>query len=285
MHQGSAQAGYGHDDWNNDSLECRRSAESLRLADCLIYYFRLRRRSLQKKIANMALSRSSISVKETSIDWSTEAERCVRKFLRYFKQGFADPKYFDWERGYKLEAHRQFHEALNRDDFADLLKSKKYLEIAAFATRIESKTNLLFSFEKMAFRDAVREVAGATAFAHGLFDLIHGDGEESTKFEKWCETVESLPRRQTRVLTHPIVTVFPFIADPKRHIFLKPNVTRRAADAYGYDFHYESRPSWKVYSSLLGFARQLKRDLRSLKPKDMIDFQSFIWVQGSEEYS
>ena len=30
-----------HDDWNNGALERRQSAESLRLADCLIYYFRL----------------------------------------------------------------------------------------------------------------------------------------------------------------------------------------------------------------------------------------------------
>ena len=25
-------------------------------------------------------------------------------------------------------------------------------------------------------------------------------------------------------------------------------------------------------------------DLRDLRPRDMIDIQSFIWVQGSEEY-
>lgn len=214
----------------------------------------------------------------------TPPERCVRKFLRYFKRGFDDQKYFDWERGYKLAAHEQLQEVLNRDDFAKLLKSKKYLEIATHATRIESKTNLLFSFEKMAFRDAVREVAGAKIFAHGLFDLLYHERDEAAKFDRWCEAIGSLPRKQTRVLTHPVVTVFPFIADPNRHIFLKPNVTRRAAAAYGFDFHYNSRPSWEVYSSLLDFARLLKRDLKLLHPKDMIDIQSLIWVLGSDEY-
>jgi hypothetical protein len=42
--------------------------------------------------------------------------------------------------------------------------------------------------------------------------------------------------------------------------------------------------SWETYSSLLEFAGLVRRDLRDLKPLDMIDIQSFIWVQGSEEY-
>ncbi|HSN68647.1 MAG TPA: hypothetical protein VLV48_05345, partial [Thermoanaerobaculia bacterium] len=96
--------------------------------------------------------------------------------------------------------------------------------------------------------------------------------------------VESLPRRQTRVLTWPLVTVFGFIADPKTHIFLKPNVTRAAARAYGFRFEYASRPSWETYASLLEFAAAVRRDNRDLRPRDMIDLQSFIWVQGSDEY-
>ena len=31
-------------------------------------------------------------------------------------------------------------------------------------------------------------------------------------------------------------------------------------------------------------ADQVRRDLRDLKPRDMIDVQSFPWIQGSEEY-
>jgi hypothetical protein len=93
-----------------------------------------------------------------------------------------------------------------------------------------------------------------------------------------------LPRRQTRVLTWPLATVFGFLAQPERHIFLKPNVTRRAAREYGYDFTYVSRPGWETYASLLGFADRVRRDQRDLRPRDMIDLQSFMWVQGSDEY-
>jgi hypothetical protein len=42
------------------------------------------------------------------------------------------------------------------------------------------------------------------------------------RFERWCEVIGSLPRKQTRVLTWPLVTVFGYIARPDRHMFLKP---------------------------------------------------------------
>jgi hypothetical protein len=117
-----------------------------------------------------------------------------------------------------------------------------------------------------------------------LFEFLHGRTDEENRFAQWCETVAALPRRQTRVLTWPLVTVFAFIAQPDRHVFLKPNVTRYAAREYGFEFHYVSRPSWPTYASLLDFASRVVRDQRDLGPRDMIDAQSFIWVQGSDEY-
>ena len=212
------------------------------------------------------------------------AARCRERFLRFFPGGFRDETYLDWERNYKWQAHERWEQALGRDAFRALLRAEKFAHVAAQAVGIESRTNLLFSFEKMALRDAVRPPAGARAFATGLYDFLHGAGGEERKFERWCETVAALPRRQTRVLTWPLVTVFGFIALPERHIFLKPNVTRRAAREYGFDFRYEARPSWGTYASLLAFAEAVRRDLRDLRPRDMIDIQSFIWVQGSDEY-
>jgi len=121
-------------------------------------------------------------------------------------------------------------------------------------------------------------------FAQGLYDFLHGRGAGERKFERWCEAVEALLRKQTRVLTWPLVTVFAFLARPETHIFLKPNVTRVAARECGYDFRYVSRPSWETYASLLGFSELVQKDFPGMKPKDMIDIQSFIWVQGSSEY-
>ncbi len=210
--------------------------------------------------------------------------RCRRKFLRFFPDGFEDETYLEWERNYKWDAHERWAESLGRAAFRALLDTKRFSEIAARAVQIESRTNLLFSFEKMALRDAVKSPSGARRFAEGLFEFLYGRAGEERRFENWCVTVAELPRRQTRVLTWPIVTVFGFLALPDRHIFLKPNVTKIAAREYGFDFAYASRPHWKTYASLLAFANTVRDDLRDLRPRDMIDLQSFLWVQGSDEY-
>jgi hypothetical protein len=215
---------------------------------------------------------------------STTAKRCRRKFLRLFPGGFRDETYVAWERDYKVSAHKEWSKALGREDYAALLRAGEYTEIAARAVRIEARTNLIFSFEKMALRDAVKPHAGARAFAEGLFAFLHGAGTLETRFDRWCGVVAELPRKQTRVLTWPIATVFGFIAEPKTHIFLKPNVTRAAAREYGFDFAYHSRPAWPAYASYLSFAALVRRDLADLRPRDMIDLQSFIWIQGSDEY-
>ncbi|HEX8178796.1 MAG TPA: hypothetical protein VF525_04550 [Pyrinomonadaceae bacterium] len=215
------------------------------------------------------------------------AVRCRRKFLRFFPGGFHDQKYIDWERGYKWESHERWQESLGQAEFRRLLRAGEFAEVAARAVRVEqrSRYSMIFSFEKMALRDAVKTTAGARTFAEGLYDLLHGTGDLERRFERWIEAVAALPRKQTRVLTWPLVTVFGFIAQPETHIFLKPNVTRTAARAYGFDFQYKSRPTWTTYASLLEFAATVRRDLRDLRPRDMIDLQSFMWVQGSDEYA
>jgi hypothetical protein len=215
---------------------------------------------------------------------SVAAERARRKFLRFFPEGFSDETYLDWERDYKAEAHERWRAELGRETHRALLREGRADEIAARAVAIESRTNLLFSFEKMALRDAVRSPSGARAFAGGLHDFLYGSASDAERFERWVSVVAELPRKQTRVLTWPLVTVFGFLAQPDRHIFLKPNVTRLAAAAYDVDFRYASRPNWETYASLLAFAERIRRDLRDLRPRDMIDVQSFIWVQGSDEY-
>jgi hypothetical protein len=212
------------------------------------------------------------------------AQKARRKFLRAFRAGFRDETYLEWERDYKWNAHLRWQEALSEVAFRRLLAQRNFSEIARLASSIESRTNLLFSFEKMALRDAVRSPAGAQAFATALFDLLHGAEPLDIRFSSWIAAVADLPRRQTRVLTWPLVTVFGFLAQPKTHFFFKPMVTREAARRYGMELSYAARPSWPLYRELLSFVRKVREDIGDLRPRDMIDMQSFLWVQGSDEY-
>ena len=212
------------------------------------------------------------------------ARSCRAKFLRYYPRGFVDADYLELERGYKWAAHERWKAELSRKTLESLIKNGKHREIAVRSVAIESRTNLLFSFEKMALRDAVKSASGARAFAEGLHAFLYGRASMEARFNNWIRVVGSLPRRQTRVLTWPVLTVMGFLAQPSIHMYLKPTVTRKAAERYRFDFSYESRPTWQTYSSLLNFARVVGRDLDDMGPRDMIDIQSFLWVQGSDEY-
>ena len=214
---------------------------------------------------------------------SRRVQQCRRRFLDFFPEGFRDPTYLETERAYKWAAHQEW-----QDQLAGALRvlglNADFTELAQRAVRIEARTNLLFSFEKMAIRDAVKKPGPARAFVAGLAGWLYGGGSQEARFERWCDDLAGLPRRQTRVVSWPIVTAFGFVARPRVHMFLKPNVTRHAAEAYGFPFHYSSTPQWDTYRSLLEFARTVRTDLRDWRPRDMIDVQSFIWVLGSDEY-
>lgn len=210
--------------------------------------------------------------------------RARRKFLRAFPGGFRDETYLDWERDYKWAAHQRWRESLEEAEFRRLLRAKAFEEIARRASAIESRTNLLFSFEKMAFRDAIRSREGACLFATALYAFLHGGEPLEARFDAWVEVLGRLPRRQTRVLTWPLATVFGFIAQPKQHFFFKPVVTREALRRCASPLAYASRPAWPVYRDLLLAVNSVRTAIADMRPRDMIDMQSFLWVQGSDEY-
>ena len=114
---------------------------------------------------------------------ASSAAYCRRKFLHYFPDGFRDQTYLDWERSYKWETHERWEEALHRTEFRRLLRKRDYSEIAARAVRTEqrSRHSMIFSFEKMALRDAIKSSHGAQAFAEGLFGYLHGPGAMQQK--------------------------------------------------------------------------------------------------------
>jgi hypothetical protein len=56
-----------------------------------------------------------------------------------------------WRGNGTISAHEQWEETLDQETFRALLGKREFAEIAARAARIESRTNLLFSFEKMRY--------------------------------------------------------------------------------------------------------------------------------------
>jgi hypothetical protein len=215
------------------------------------------------------------------------AALCRRKFELFYPEGFDDETYLVAERAYKERAHLEWDAELGTAAFRKLLARGEFRAIADAAVRIESRSNLLFSFERMALRDAVKTPAGARLFATELYAFLYGHGPLQRRFNDWIEALADLPQRKSRVLTWPVATVFGFIARPDRHMLLKPRAMRKAAHQYGYALAHCPTPSWAQYQDMLTFAAVVRRDLDrkpGFKARDMIDLQSFMWVQGAPEY-
>lgn len=207
-----------------------------------------------------------------------------KRFLRFFPKGFKDQRYIEWERTYKWEAHKLWHSLLNKEEFERLLRTKQFDTIATRALQVESKTTFLFSFEKMALRDALHIGGGAKTFSEGLHTLLHERGSDKELFAQWIMSVAQLPRKKSRVLSWPVLTFFPFIAQPQKHMIMKPSAMKLAAEELNYDLEYSSKPSYRTYERLLHLADLTGEGIADLKPADYHDLQTFLWVMGSAEY-
>src|SRR3954467_15401823 len=143
------------------------------------------------------------------------AAQCRKKFELFYPDGFGDETYLVAERSHKERAHLEWETELSPAAFRKLLARGEFRAIADAAMRIKSRSNLLFSFERMALRDAVKTPAGARLFASELYAFLYGHGSPQRRFNDWIEALADLPQRKSRVLTWPVATVFGFIAPPR----------------------------------------------------------------------
>lgn len=196
-------------------------------------------------------------------------------FLQLFPGGFYDPKYLEEERNYKLEAGEKLRKTLGRTEFQNLLLQNDFAEISKRALSIVNATNLVFPNEKMSLKDGLSNEAGKQKFARQLGELLYGSGEYRARFEQFTDMLEQIGASKW-----PVATYFPFIAFPEEHMFLKPDVTKRAAEACNFELNYRVELNWWTYESLLRFTATLEEQISDLKPRDKIDMQSFVFCIG-----
>jgi hypothetical protein len=209
-----------------------------------------------------------------------------RRFREIFPRGFSDPTYLAWERDYKWNAHEAWQSVLDRTTWSRLLAAGRHREIGALIARwyARSKLNMLALYEWMALREALEHPKGAALLAGGLYELIHGTGGFGPRLEAFTTLLDEVPQRQTRLAKWPVVTLFPFVAQPRRHLIVKPNLMKRAAAQLGFELDYRSRPNADTYAAVMRVVSALWRELAAWRPRDLVDIQGFIWVTCSEEY-
>lgn len=194
--------------------------------------------------------------------------------------GFNDPLFHKHERDYKWNAHLKFQETLGSGHGRRLLEESKVAELVQRVLSVTSKVNLLSPHENMALHDALQSEQAASKCLTALFDVLEAPVVSEATYQPYIDAVLDLPQEagKSRVGTWPIVTLLPFVAQPDRHMFLKPTNSQSAADALSFDLRYQSLPNWRTYEALLEMGKVYYNEIKHLGPRDFIDVQSFIWM-------
>ena len=220
---------------------------------------------------NLRLVRTGETVRYESLP------RVIDRFLELFPQGFYGSRYLEEERNYKIKAHELAASSLAAKDLKDLLSSGDCEEICKRALRVTNSTNLIFPNEKMALKDGLSSAASQRSFATTLEALLYSSSPLETRFLQFSKVLQEIGAAKWTVASY-----FPFFVAPSECMFIKPSVTQKAAEMSAFEINYRPDLNWLTYKSVLDFAHYLREALTDLKPRDMIDVQSFMWCIAPE---
>jgi hypothetical protein len=197
---------------------------------------------------------------------------CIQLFLIENPAGFYGETFTSKERDYKLVAHHDLKEALGKKVFKELLGKRDYEEVCRRALKSVSATNLVHLHEKLSLRNGLATGELKQQFATVLYDYLFGNAPLKQRFNDLRDFLDAI-----KAAKWTIITFFPFMMFPEQHMFIKPTITNNAADICGFDIHYRPELNWKTYQAVLKFSLYLKEAISELRPRDMIDVQSFMW--------
>ena len=203
--------------------------------------------------------------------------QAIQRFMELFPQGFYGKRYFAEERNYKDRARRMAQELLNPTRLREVIKESRHDEAYRDALRVVNATNLIFPNEKMALKDGVEAKAAQKKFVQRLYGVLETPqlGEEA--FKAFANVLEEVGAAKWTIASY-----FTYLVYPEHHMFVKPSITQKAAELSAFDLNYKPELNWLTYARVLEFAHRLRNDLAELKPRDMIDVQSFMWCIAPE---
>ena len=210
-------------------------------------------------------------------DLQNDLDAAVQWFETTYPAKFEDEKFVDSDLRNKRAAVEVFHANFGEGRGKAAVDEGKHAEIATALDGIARATNILSPFEVKAVHKAfAKGDESSTKVLGATLAFIANPGQQS--FKAMAEAVSQLSADGGKVHTWPIVTLLPFLADPKRFIPLKPTNTELIAARMGANLKYDTTPNWETYDAFLRMSNALLDRLKPLGAKDMIDVQQFMWV-------
>lgn len=208
---------------------------------------------------------------------TTTQEQAVQLFLERFPGGFAGETFTKTEREPRWSAHLAFAEHLGGSRLRDLLAEGKAQDAARLALEAVQKTTLLSVFEKARLKQAFADEAYAASVLRALADVLADGGVTEATFSGYLAAVGAMPAKgKQRGATWPVATILPFLADPARHLFVKPLATQAAAERVKVELEYRADLNWTTYARSLKLADELRARLADHGCRDLMDVQAFM---------
>lgn len=217
--------------------------------------------------------------------WISDAD-AVARFVAVFPDGFRDPKYTGdgksarersarWRR-----AHDTFQTTLGAGEGERLLAAGDVTTLVERACLIEKQVRVLLGpTEKALLANGLSDAGAARSYFEALFDLLAASGPDEARFEAFASAaVNCAPKGEASHSGWSLATLLPFVAQPDRHMLLRPNVTCEAARRLRLAVEYRPDPSWSTYSTLLQASGELLEKLRPLGASDYVDVEAFMHV-------
>ena len=211
-------------------------------------------------------------------------EEAVARFLEAYPQGFADPLYTGEEKGRPSRparirrAHAAFVEAFGGGEGERLLAAGDVATLAARALAVEKLAGAnQTGADKATLAGGLKDPAAAKGFFAALFDLLAAPAADRPGFEALAAAVAAFPPEE-RAPAWPLVTLLPFLAQPERHLLLRPKVTSQAAHRLGLELRFAADPNWVTYSTLLRSGENLLEKLRAMGARDLADVEEFLTI-------
>lgn len=201
-------------------------------------------------------------------------EDTLNVFQKGYSDGFYDARYVNGERVAKEESHKEALALLNEEALAALLEQGDAAEVCERALTIVNQTSMVFPNEKATLKKALSTKRAQIEFAESLQAVLYGDIKLRTRFDEFAHTLTRLGVSKWQVATYLL-----FVLQPEKHMFVKPTVTQQTAEQSGFNIQYAANVNWKTYDHVLRYSEYLFNELKAtgLKPRDMIDVQSFMW--------
>lgn len=210
---------------------------------------------------------------------AASVERQIQFFYERFPDGFEDERYLEDERGIpgtrkagRLGSVVMAREELAIDAMREVLLGKHGVGAFALLRKVIQKSRgFLEPEELLPLSGLVGDALIEQRFCETFFDLVHGRGPLTERFETFTKIVPAPSA------TWQICTLAGALFDPERQLFVSPQVVFHQSELLGSPIRAMGRPSGTLYVSMVDMMKKLGESLAGagLNPRDLLDVYAF----------